>query len=126
MIKTLGEDAVLATHDAIILETGGLPGVCPDKSLASALHRVEDYIYYGGVTDLHEIAALYAIAIAQGHVFNDGNRRTALITMYDFFEVNGLLLNAPPDIEDLMVDIAEKRISRTKLSDWLRQYTSKL
>jgi len=79
MIKTLGEDAILATHDEIILETGGLPGTCPDKSLEAALHRIDDYIYYENVTDLHEIAALYAIAIAQGHVFNDGNKRTALI-----------------------------------------------
>ena len=46
MLKTLGKDAILSAHDEIILETGGLPGVCPDKSLEAALHRIDDHIYY--------------------------------------------------------------------------------
>ena len=43
--------------------------------------------------------------------------------MYDFLEVNGLLLDAPAAIEDIMVDIAEKRIARSELAQWLREYT---
>lgn len=124
MIKTLDDEAILASHDLIVQEIGGLPGACPDKSLTAALYRVDYYIDYKNIIDIHEIAALYAISIAQGHVFNDGNKRTALIAMYAFLKVNGLLLDAPDEIEDVMVNIAEKQISRSELAGWLKKYTS--
>lgn len=74
-VVTLTVEAVVAIHDEVLAESGGLPGICPDKSLESALHRVENHAFYSGVSELHEMAALYGVAIAQGHVFNDANKR---------------------------------------------------
>ncbi len=125
MLKTLGEQEVLTIHDEILAMSGGLAGVSPDKSLASALHRIDDHIFYEGVADLHEIAALYAIAIAQGHTFNDGNKRTAMISMIDFLALNGISLTALNDeIENIMVAIAEKKISRDKVIHWIKKHSS--
>lgn len=124
-IKVLSENDVLFIHDSVLAESGGLPGTSPDKSLPSALHRIYDYITYEGVTNLYEIAALYAIAIAQGHTFNDGNKRTAMISMVNFLLLNNIALNVSnEEIEDKMVDIANKKVSRVELTAWIKKYSS--
>ena len=121
-IKTLTEKDVLFIHDEVLAASGGLPGLGQDRSLASALHRINNYITYEGTTDLHEIASYYAIAIAQGHTFNDGNKRTALLCMDKFLDFNDITLAAPDDeLEDMMVTIAEKKISHKKLVTWLKK-----
>lgn len=122
--RTLSEEAILILHDKIIAVDGGLPGLCMDKSLSGAVNRVEHYIAYEGVEDIHEIAALYGIVIAQGHVFNDGNKRTAMVSMATFLDINGISLNAPEElIPDLLVDIATHKINREKLASWLKSYS---
>jgi death on curing protein len=76
-IKTLAFIEVIKIHNDIIKNSGGLPGISLDKSLESALKRVETHSFYEGVTDLFAISSIYCTAIAQGHLFNDGNKRTA-------------------------------------------------
>lgn len=90
--KTLNVFHVIFIHDAILAESTGLPGLCKHKSLEGALVRIDNKILYEGVNDLSEIAALYGITIAQGHVFNDGNKRTTLIAMSDFLLLNNYFL----------------------------------
>lgn len=124
LYKFLWEEEIIMIHDEVLAESGGLPGLCPDKSLESALYRIENKFSYEGPIELHEIAALYAIVIAQGHVFNDGNKRTALTTMVNFLALNGIALIAPDlEIENIMVDIAEKKISRNDLVEWIKKYS---
>ncbi len=40
-------------------------------------------------------AAVLAHGIAEGQLFVDGNKRTALIAMLTFLEINGLRVDAP-------------------------------
>ncbi len=56
-VKILTESDVITIHDTILTESGGLAGLSRDKSLASALHRILDYITYEGVSDIYELAA---------------------------------------------------------------------
>lgn len=70
-------DLVEDIHDAV-LNPGELPGRARDKSLEGALSRVENRLAYGVIGDIFDLAAAYAIAVACGHCFNDGNKRTAL------------------------------------------------
>ena len=93
-IQTISPEKVLDIHKQILKESGGLPGLCPDKSLEATLYRVENNILYGNINGLHEIAAMYAVAIATGHPFNDGNKRTAMITMIVFLSVNNIAFDA--------------------------------
>ena len=67
---------VEAIHDAV-LNPGELTGAAGDKSLDGALARVDNRLAYGLIVDAFDLAAAYAVAIAQGHCFNDGNKRTA-------------------------------------------------
>ncbi len=124
-LKVLGHNEVIAIHDSVLNASGGLAGLSPDKSLASALHRIYDYVTYEAVRSVHEIAALYAMAIAQGHVFNDGNKRTAMVSMVSFLLLNGVAAFSVEndEIEEMMVTIAKKEISRSELTTWIKKYS---
>lgn len=123
-IKILDERDVITIHDAVIATSGGLAGLSPDKSLASALYRIQDHITYEGISDIHELAALYSIAIAQGHTFNDGNKRTAMVSMINFLWINGLAIQvSDKEMEDKMVAIAEKKVNRKQLTKWIKEHS---
>ncbi|MCT9979337.1 type II toxin-antitoxin system death-on-curing family toxin [Acinetobacter sp. I-MWF] len=66
-------------------------------------------MYYNDVKDLFEIAAWYGIAIAKGHAFVDGNKRTGLATMLTFLEIQGVSIKDHTGLDDLMVDIVESQ-----------------
>ena len=61
--------------------------------LESALARPAAYAHYEDADLAHQAAAL-AHAIAEGQQFIDGNKRTALVAMLTFLEVNGLRVEA--------------------------------
>jgi death on curing protein len=61
--------------------------------LESALARSETYAHYQDA-DLALQASVLAHGIAEGQQFIDGNKRTALIAMLVFLEVNGWLIEA--------------------------------
>lgn len=75
-------------HDAV-LNPGELSGRAQDESLDGALARVENRLAYGMIADMFDLAAAYAMAIAQGHCFNDANMRTAYRTMVAVLDMNG-------------------------------------
>lgn len=86
-LKTLNCETVISFHDDVLIETHeGPPGIRPAMSLDAALNRIDSHIFYEGIDNLFEIAAIYGIALAQGHIFNNGNKRTALISMITFLK----------------------------------------
>lgn len=118
---------VIDIHEDILNSYGGLPGLREIGMLESALKRIDFHKNYTGLSDLFETAALLAQALAQGHVFADGNKRTALVSTYNFLILNGHKLTASQkEAEDMMVDIAEKKISSEKLTDWLKKHSKKI
>lgn len=71
-LATLDAALVEALHDEV-LNLGEIPGRARDKSLEGALARVENRLAYGIIEDAFHLAAMYAVAVATGHCFNDGN-----------------------------------------------------
>ncbi len=76
-IKYLTAKDVLFYHDIILKDTVEDQGIAPHTSIESALHRIDHHITYDDLDDIYEIAALYGVAIAKGHCFNNGNKRTS-------------------------------------------------
>lgn len=105
----LDVDFVVAVHDEIIASLGGLPGFAGigKGSVEAALSRVENHALYAGLDDVLGIAALYAEAIARGHVFNDGNKRTALTCAIAYLAEQGIHVREDPILEDATVMLAE-------------------
>ncbi|MDQ6627924.1 MAG: type II toxin-antitoxin system death-on-curing family toxin [Pseudomonadota bacterium] len=105
----LETDFVVTIHDEIIAELGGLPGFASGGrgGVESALQRVENHACYAGLGDVLGIASLYAEAIARGHVFNDGNKRTALACALAYLAEQEV--HVPKDwiLEETIVMLAE-------------------
>jgi death-on-curing protein len=100
---------VLQIHDEILIEEPGLPGFAGPgfAGLESALLRIENWSAYGDLNDVFGIAAMYAVAIARGHIFNDGNKRTALVAALTFLKLQEVTVPRHASLEDEMVAVAE-------------------
>jgi death-on-curing protein len=88
-------------------------------AVEGAISRVVNHINYAGMDDVFEIAAMYAVAIARGHVFNDGNKRTALVSALAYLETEGVALKRTAQLEDIMVDVAQGVLGEQDLAEVL-------
>jgi death-on-curing protein len=121
--RTLSPETVIMIHDRVLKEDGGLEGVHFHK-LEGALSRIDSYIFYEGIIDLYEIAGLYGIAIAQGHPFNDANKRTAMSCMLTFLHLNAVICAPPVSlVPDFIENIAKKNLDRQQIAQWLQKYS---
>jgi death-on-curing protein len=74
--------------------------------LESAIARPETYAHYQDA-DLVLQATVLAHGIAEGQQFIDGNKRTALIAMLVFLEVNGCRVEASdPELADWILSFS--------------------
>jgi len=118
---TLSAELVEAIHDQV-LNPGELAGRALDKSLEGALARVENRLAYDLIGDAFDLAAAYAVAIAQGHCFNDANKRTAYRTMHICLELNGVQTQwQATDIGPAIIRAAQRLLDEGELAEWLRQ-----
>ena len=99
-MKFVSSQEVIEFHDRLISRDGGVAGM-PEPGRADAIiHRVLNMYHYEGVTDIMDLAAVYLVAIARGHIFNDANKRTALFVAHiissriSFDEMQIIALNA--------------------------------
>ena len=119
-LLTLTPAQVEILHD-LVLNPGELPGRARDKSLEGTLARVDNRVAYGMIGDVFDLAAAYAAAIAQGHCFNDANKRTAYRAMIVVLHLNGVTIrHDTAEIGDLIIALAQGRIADSDLADWLR------
>lgn len=118
---TLELDFVIAVHDEIIAEFGGLPGYAQGGvgGVESALQRVANYALYENIDDVFATAAMYAVAIARGHVFNDANKRTGLACALTYLVEQGVLIPKTQELEEVMVEVADGVRDQLWLADYL-------
>ena len=118
--RLLSPELVEAIHEAV-LNPGELTGRARDKSLEGALARVDNRLAFGMIGDVFDLAAAYAVAIAQGHCFNDGNKRTAYETMVVCLELNGVSLHfSAEEVGPVIVAVAQGAVAEEDLAGWLR------
>lgn len=112
---------VIETHDEILEELGGLPGFAGAGrgGVEAALARVENHAIYNGINDIFGIAAMYAVAIARGHVFNDGNKRTGLTCALAYLEREGYPIPKTPQLEEVVVAVASGEIEHDVFASYI-------
>lgn len=63
--------------------------------------------------------------LVKKHVFYNGNKRTALMALTAFLEVNGYRLKVTnKEAADYMVKIATEDINEEEIALWIRQYSA--
>lgn len=120
---TLTVEIVVAIHDEV-LNPGELPGLARDKSLEGALARADNRLAYGMIDDIFDLAAAYCVAVAQGHCFNDGNKRTAFRVMNAVLMLNGIPTAwNTEEVGQIIIRVAQGLMDEGALAEWLRQRT---
>jgi death on curing protein len=116
-------EAVALNHRLIALFGGFRGGVRDHRLLEAALARpLNKWHYDEPRADLCSLAAAYAFAIARGHVFLDGNKRTGHAIAAVFLENNGVEHGAPEDeVVAIMIAVADGTLSEPELAAWFRQ-----
>ncbi|MFL5253188.1 MAG: type II toxin-antitoxin system death-on-curing family toxin [Rhodopila sp.] len=123
MTVWLSPQLILAIHDEQLAEHGGSIGLRDPGLLDSALARPLNRAGYGD-PDIAELAAVYALAIAQNHPFVDGNKRTAYVALEVFLRLNGCRF-AVGDAEAvvMMLAMAAGELPDDEFIAWVRLNT---
>jgi death-on-curing protein len=111
---------VLAIHDEQLSEHGGPPGIRDENGLESALARPLHLLTYNN-PDLFDLAASYAVGLAQRQHFFDGNKRVSAVVTELFLDLNGHTLVADDaEIVELWKSLAANRTTEDEIVIWLR------
>lgn len=125
-LKWPSKRCILAIHEALIAEHGGVSGVRDDGLLEAGLARPQNKAAYGGAS-IFELAASYAFGICRNHPFIDGNKRTALMAVYVFLRLNGWRLIASEAEAVVMIrDLAAGEIGEAEITNWIAANVAEL
>ena len=114
-------EVLLALHRRHLAEHGGAEGLRDSNLFDSAMTRPQNRWGYSPETSLFDIAAAYGYGLAKNHAFVDGNKRTALVAMLLFLELNGYVLTASQERRyEVLLDVAAGRMEEEKLAKWLQ------
>ena len=123
--RWIDKRALLLLHDESLAEHGGAPGIRDEGLLDSALARPLNLTAYGN-PDFAELAASYAIGLANNHAFVDGNKRVALLAAGLFLYLNGYKLSVSQADATLTVfAVAAGEMDEAGFAGWLRRHCVK-
>jgi death-on-curing protein len=114
---------VLDIHERQLARFSGSGGIRDRGLLESAVAAPQ--AAFGGEwlhADLFEMAAAYALHIAENQPFIDGNKRAGLLSALVFLDINGISLDYPDDrLYQAMIDIANKKSDKKNLAKLLKE-----
>lgn len=108
-------------EEAFVLSSG----VRDENLLASAVNTpFQTFMGNDLYPSLYDKAAQLCYGIANNHPFTDGNKRTALHSMYVYLIINGFDIPASQqEVENLIINVAAGNMTNTELAEWLRENT---
>ena len=100
-------------------------GVRDENLLASAVNTpFQTFMGNDLYPSIYDKAAQLCYGIANNHPFTDGNKRTALHSMYVYLIINGFDITATQqDVENMIIDVAAGNMTNTELGQWLQKNT---
>ena len=100
-------------------------GVRDENLLASAVNTpFQTFMGNDLYPSIYDKAAQLCYGIANNHPFTDGNKRTALHSMYVYLIINGFDITAlQQEVENMIIDVASGNMTNTELAQWLRENT---
>ncbi|MFT2793820.1 type II toxin-antitoxin system death-on-curing family toxin [Serratia sp. T13T92] len=123
-MRLVSSQEVIEFHDRLISRDGGIPGMAEPGRADALIHRVLNMHHDDGVTDIYDLAAVYLVAIARGHIFNDANKRTALLVAQVFLKRNGVQIMSSrisfDEMQIIAVNAATGEYTWKRVSDHLK------
>ena len=116
-------EAVLALHERLLAEFGGLAGLREPGLFDSALARPQQLFAYGK-PEVGDLAAAYAFGLVRNHPFLDGNKRIGFTVAVMFLELNGRRFTAPEAEATLKtLALAARELDEAGYAAWLRKHS---
>lgn len=111
-------------EDTFILSSG----VRDENLLASAVNTpFQTFMGNDLYPSIYDKAAQLCYGIVKNHPFTDGNKRTALHSMYVYLIINGFDITASQqEVENLIINVAAGNMTNVELTQWLRDNTIQL
>ena len=109
----------------LVADTGEPHRVLKPDELESACQRPPWLWHYEGVEDIVVLAVRLLFAVAEGHAFIQGNKRTGFVAAVMFMQANGWTLDASLDsgaLADAIVDVLCDRMSEDAFCDWISDF----
>lgn len=91
----LPSDVVIKINRDVVSGTGEPFFLRDRERLESAVAKPKQHYWYGGELDALNLACVLLFGIARNHPFEQGNKRTALLSAVLFLEQNGYTLDLP-------------------------------
>ena len=106
-LRFLTAEQVIAMHEALLDQFGGLGGGGPRggsyEGVEAAVQAVKNSYY----ETAEELAAAHAVYIVQ--VFLDGNKRTGAAAMLTVLQANAAAITIPPEqLASMMIDLQQR------------------
>ena len=118
---------VATIHSDLLQRYGGRPGLRDPNLLDSALAQPK--VTVGGKfahKTLFDKAAAYGFHVCRNNPVVDGNKRVAFVLMDIFLQKNGWEITASEEqAYSVMMLLASSKLSKTQLSRWLKEHSSK-
>lgn len=123
-MKKLTAEQILELHKIMLDVTGGLDGIRDMGLLESAINA--SFSSFDGnelYPTIESKAARLGIGIVKNHPFTDGNKRTGLISMLVFLELNGIVLDFTNDeLIKVGLALADGSMSEEELIAWVIEH----
>lgn len=120
----LTKEEVLRLHEILLDKTGGLPCVRDigmlELAVLNCMQTFDGKELYATVI---EKSARTAFSLCKNHPFNDGNKRTAILTMLVMLRLNDINLEySQEELINLGLGIADGSIGYENIVEWMQQH----
>lgn len=114
--------SVLGLHESTIQSHGGEAGLISlgliESAVESARQTFDSQPLY---STIEEVATAYWYSLTMNHGFVDGNKRTAILAVLYFLEMNRCYLAYPDkELRDVCLQVASHSIEREDLLEFVR------
>lgn len=115
-------------HDQTIANQGGMLGIRSQHSLEAALFRPR--ATFAG-EEIHPTLEAKGAALIEGivggHPFVDGNKRTGILALETFLDLNGYQLTADEDEKySFVISLAQGKLSLEEITRWISRWGEKI
>lgn len=121
----ISKEDVLFLHNAVLEKDGGMPGLRDHGLLECALAQPDmTFDSQELFPSLIDKVAAIGHSLICNHPFVDGNKRVGLTVMLVVLKLHQVHFNCSDDeVVETILRVAEGRISRSELAEWLKLHS---
>lgn len=120
----LPADEVIETNKDVVSETGESFAVINRSGLEIALASPMNRFAFGETDNVIELAVVLLFSLVRNHPFEQGNKRTALVSAIQFMQANGFTVVLPDtkELGELIVAVIEGAMTEAEFLEFISPY----